>query len=122
MDLRGLQGLTSEKAAESQNKNGPNIIEEAPPAAFWELFKETFTDPMIKLLCVIAVVMAVMAALGYASFYEPVGIVAAILIVAFFNAKTSATSDKEYRKLKEQTSREDCTVLRGREVKVIDVS
>mgnify|MGYP006922539328 CR=1 FL=1 len=44
--------------------------------------------------------MIVMWALGYADIYEPVGTIAAILIVAFVSAKTGVASDSKYRELK----------------------
>lgn len=43
-----------------REKNGSNIIPDSEPTTFWDEFKETFGDPMIKILLVIAGIMIVM--------------------------------------------------------------
>ena len=96
MNIKGL----SSKEVEEARKLGTNEIPESEPTTFWDEFKETFSDPMIKILLVIAGIMIVMFALGYAEIYEPIGTLVAILIVAFVSAKTGVASDEAYRKTK----------------------
>ena len=76
------------------------MIPESEPTTFWDEFKETFSDPMIKILLVIAGIMFVMFFIGYAEIYEPLGTCVAILVVAFVSAKTGVASDTAYRKTK----------------------
>ena len=40
-----------------QKKYGSNEIPDSEPTTFWDEFKETFGDPMIKILLAIAVLM-----------------------------------------------------------------
>lgn len=93
-------GLTDTEVTEAREKHGSNVIPDSEPTTFWDEFKETFSDPMIKILLVIAGIMIVMFFLGYAEIFEPIGTCVAILVVAFVSAKTGVASDTAYRKTK----------------------
>lgn len=93
-------GLSTSDVDESRKKYGSNVIPESEPTTFWDEFKETFSDPMIKILLVIAGIMFVMFFIGYAEIYESLGTAIAILVVAFVSAKTGVASDTAYRKTK----------------------
>ena len=82
------KGLNDKEVLESREKYGSNVIPDSEPTTFWEEFKETFGDPMIKILLVIVAIMLVMFFLGHAEIYEPIGTIVAVLIVAFVTAKT----------------------------------
>lgn len=115
------QGLTDQEVEASRQKHGSNEIPDSEPTTFWEEFKETFGDPMIKILLAIAVLMIVMFFFGYAEIYEPLGTIIAVLIVAFVSAKTGVASDTKYRELKDSTKKDQCKVHRNGIVTVIDV-
>lgn len=115
------QGLTDQEAEASRKQHGSNEIPDSEPTTFWEEFKETFGDPMIKILLAIAALMIVMFFFGYAEIYEPLGTIVAVLIVAFVSAKTGVASDTKYRELKDSTKKEQCKVYRNGIVTVIDV-
>ena len=115
------KGLTDREVEESRQKYGSNAIPDSEPTTFWQEFKETFGDPMIKILLAIAVLMIIMWAVGYADIYEPLGTIVAVLIVAFVSAKTGVASDTKYRELKENTKNDECKVHRNSLISVIDV-
>lgn len=115
------KGLTDREVEESRQKYGSNAIPDSEPTTFWQEFKETFGDPMIKILLAIAVLMIIMWAVGYADIYEPLGTIVAVLIVAFVSAKTGVASDTKYRELKENTKNDECKVHRNSLINVIDV-
>ena len=94
-----FNGLTDREVEESRKKHGSNAIPDSEPTTFWQEFKETFGDPMIKILLAIAALMIVMFFFGYAEIYEPLGTIVAVLIVAFVSAKTGVASDTKYREL-----------------------
>lgn len=100
-----FSGLTDREVEHSRQQYGSNAIPDSQPTTFWEAFKETFGDPMIRILLIIAGLMIVMWVLGYADIYEPAGTIVAVLIVAFVSAKTSVASDTKYRELKGSTKR-----------------
>lgn len=114
-------GLTDKEVLKSREKEGANVIPDSEPATFWDEFKETFNDPMIRILLAIVVIMLVMFFLGHAEIYEPIGTVIAVLIVAFVTAKTAVASDTKYRELKGSTKKETCKVYRNGIITVIEV-
>ena len=114
-------GLTDKQVEESRSKFGSNEIPDSEPTTFWEEFKETFSDPMIKILLAIAALMIVMFFFGYAEIDEPLGTIVAVLIVATVSAKTGVASDTKYRELKDNTEKDKCKVHRNGVITVIDV-
>ena len=114
-------GLTDKQVEESRSKFGSNEIPDSEPTTFWEEFKETFSDPMIKILLAIAALMIVMFFFGYAEIYEPLGTIVAVLIVATVSAKTGVASDTKYRELKDNTEKDKCKVHRNGVITVSDV-
>lgn len=115
------KGLNDQQVRQSREKYGNNVIPDSEPTTFWAEFKETFSDPMIKILLFIAGLMVIMFFLGYAEIYEPIGTVVAVLIVTFVTAKTGVASDTKYRELKNSTKKDVCKVYRNSMVTVIEV-
>lgn len=116
-----VKGLTDKEVEESRQKYGSNEIPDSEPTTFWDEFKETFKDPMIRILLIIAALMITMFFFGYAEIYEPLGTIIAVLIVAVVSAKTGVASDTKYRELKDSTEKDKCKVHRNGLVTVIDV-
>lgn len=116
-----FKGLNDEQVKQSRQQFGSNTIPDSEPTTFWAEFKETFSDPMIKILLAIAALMIVMFCFGYADIYEPVGTIVAVLIVAVVSAKTGVASDTKYRELKDNTEKEKCKVHRNGVIQVIDI-
>ena len=124
-----FKGLTTSEVEESRKKYGSNVIVEAEPPTFWEAFMEGFGDPMIKILCGISVLMLALYGLTFTSlipkgsveWYEPVGTIIAIILVNFITARTTLSSDKAYRKLKNSTKKDTVKVYRDGVVAVVEV-
>ena len=116
-----FNGLSDQEVRASREQYGTNAIPDSEPTTFWEAFKETFGDPMIKILLVIAAIMIAMIFVADTTIYEPVGTIIAVLIVATVSAKTSVASDTKYRELKDSTKKDTCKVYRNGTVTVIDV-
>ena len=45
-----FNGLSDKEVEQSRGQYGSNQIPDSEPTTFWEEFKETFGDPMIKIL------------------------------------------------------------------------
>lgn len=116
-----FNGLTDKEVEQSRQQNGSNVIPDSEPTTFWQEFKETFSDPMIRILLAIAALMIVMFFFGYAEIYEPLGTIVAVVIVAFVSAKTGVASDTKYRELKDNTEKDKCKVHRNGVVTIIEV-
>ncbi|SHJ24503.1 plasma-membrane calcium-translocating P-type ATPase [Clostridium cavendishii DSM 21758] len=116
-----IKGLSSKDVKENRKKFGDNVIYEAPPETFWKKFKDAFNDPIIKILLGIAVIMSVIALLGYGQFSEIIGIIISVILVTFISARTEVASDREYRKLKKKARKETCKVYRDGKAMEINV-
>ena len=116
-----FNGLTDQEVEESRKKYGSNQIKEAEPETFWQQFMAGFEDPMIRVLCVIAVIMLIMFFCGQSEWYEPVGTLIAVLLVNFVSAKTGVANDNAYKKLKESQKKDTAKVIRNGVVTVIEV-
>lgn len=116
-----FKGLSEAEIRVSKEKHGENVIIEKPPATLLDRIKEGFGDPMIKLLCAIAIIMFAMFLFGQSDWHGPVGTVVAIILVTVISAKSSMSSDKEYRKLRNGTKADQVKVRRNGLVTVIDV-
>ena len=118
--MEQLHGLKQSEVTESREKYGSNVIPDSEPTTFWKEFRETFQDPMIRILVAIALLMIVMFFFGYAQIYEPLGTIVAILVVAFVTARTGVASDSKYRDLKNSVKKEQSKVYRDSIIRMID--
>ena len=75
-----LKGLTSAQVDESRKKHGSNTLTQIPPDPLWKKILEGFKDPMIMILLVALAIQVVLLFLGQAEWYEPVGVLIAIMI------------------------------------------
>lgn len=122
MSVESLKkGLTDQEVLKSRERYGSNKIPEPEPESFWQKVKESFEDPMIRLLCVIAAIYFAMWLLGQAGIYDPIGTLIAICVVAFVSAKTEVSNDRAYRKLKNSTKKDTCKAYRNGVITVINV-
>ena len=113
------KGLTDEEVLKSRKEFGSNTIPDSEPTTFWAEFCETFRDPMIRILLVIAALMTALSCFNLAEWYEPVGTFVAVFIVAVVSAKTGVASDTKYRELKNSTEKDKCKVYRNGEITVL---
>ncbi len=115
-----FKGLTDSEVLQSRENFGSNEIPDSEPTTFWAEFCETFNDPMIRILLVIAGIMTVLSIFKLAEWYEPVGTFVAVLIVATVSAKTGVASDTKFRELKDSTEKDKCKVYRNGLITVIN--
>ena len=114
-------GLTSAEAQASRRQYGTNSIPEPAWMTFGQAFRETFRDPMIRILLVMVVLMIAMYFAGYAEIYEPVGTIVTVILVATVTARTNVASDTEYRALRARSAKDTAKVCRDRGLVVLPV-
>ena len=118
-----LKGLTLQQVEESRKKNGANTLTQVPPDPLWKKILEGFKDPMIMILLVALVVQVVLFFLGQAEWFEPVGILIAILIA---NGVASISENKQEGKASalkaEEEAKEMAKVVRDGKLEEIHVS
>lgn len=116
-----FHGLSEREAEQSRETYGSNSIPDSEPTTFFREFKESFKDPMIRILLAITGIMFIMCLLGYAHIYEPAGTMAAVLVVAAVTAKTGVASDEKYRDLKNSVKKEQSKVYRDGGIRELDM-
>ena len=117
-----LQGLSASQVEESRQKFGANTLTQIPPDPLWKKIMEGFKDPMIMILLVALVVQVVLFFLGQAEWFEPVGILIAIMIA---NGVASISESKQEGKASalkaEEEAKEMAKVLRDGKLEEIHV-
>ena len=118
-----LSGLTSQQVEESRRKYGANTLTEIPPDPLWKKILEGFKDPMLMILMVALVVQVALFFLGQAEWFEPVGILIAILVA---NGVASVSENKQEGKASalkaEEEAKETAKVIRDGRLSEIHVS
>ena len=120
MNLKGLSAAEIEK---SRQEHGSNALTQIPPDPLWKKVLEGFKDPMIMILMVALVVQVVLWCLGKAHWYEPVGILIAILIANGVASISENSQENKASALKaEEEAKEMTKVIRDGALCEIHVS
>ncbi|MDE7245348.1 MAG: calcium-translocating P-type ATPase, PMCA-type [Oscillospiraceae bacterium] len=118
-----LSGLTSQQAEESRRKNGANTLTEIPPDPLWKKILEGFKDPMLMILLVALVVQVVLFFMGQAEWFEPAGILIAILVANGVAAVSENKQEGKAAALKaEEEAKETAKAIRDGKLVEIHVS
>lgn len=118
-----LNGLSASQVEESRKQHGANTLTQIPPDPLWKKILEGFKDPMIMILLVALVVQVVLFFMGQAEWFEPVGILVAIMIA---NGVASISESKQEGKASalkaEEEAKEMAKVIRDGKLEEIHVS
>lgn len=118
-----LTGLNSKQVEESRLKHGSNSLTQIPVDPLWKKILEGFKDPMIVILLVALVVQFVLFLIDEAEWFEPVGILIAILIANGVAAVSESKQEGKASALKaESLAAERAKVLRNGELEEIPSS
>lgn len=115
-------GLSPQEVEQSRKQHGSNALTQIPPDPLWKKVLEGFKDPMIMILMVALVVQVVLCCMGQAEWFEPVGILIAILVA---NGVASISENKQENKASalkaEENAKEMAKVIRNGELIEIHV-
>ena len=118
-----LTGLTAKEVEESRQKYGNNSLTQIPPDPLWKKILEGFKDPMILILCVALAVQVVLCFMGQAEWYEPVGVLIAIMIANGVSSVSESKQEGKASALKaEEEAKEMAKVIRDGQLQEIHVS
>ena len=108
-----MTGLTEAEVEKSRQEHGSNDLTQIPPEPLWKKFLKGFADPMIIILLVALAIQVVLFFMGKADWYEPVGVLIAILIA---NGVSSVSQHKQEGKASalkaEEEAKETAKVMR----------
>ena len=107
------KGLTKEAVEKSRLEHGSNNLTQIPPDPLWKKILQGFKDPMIMILLVALVVQVVLWCLGKSHWYEPVGVLVAILIANGVSSVSESSQESKASALKaEEEAKEMAKVIR----------
>lgn len=115
-----INGLNSKQVEESRKKYGTNEIKIKSKHGFVNLFIESLSDPIIKIL-IIALAIKLIFLLRTFDWYETVGIVIAIFLASLISTISEYGSEKAFEKLQEDASKIKCKVKREGHIEEINV-
>lgn len=121
-----LQGLTAAAVEASRKAHGSNVMTPRERTPWWRKFAAKFTDPLIIILLVAAVLSIGISFYEYyglgadaTAFFEPVGIIIAILLATGLAFWFERQADREFSVLNQQNDKEPVRVIRdGHETQV----
>ncbi len=118
-----FQGLSPQEVEASRKQHGSNALTQLPPDPLWKKLLEGFKDPMIMILLAALVIQVILFCLGQAEWFEPVGILIAILIANGVAAVSESKQEGKASALKEEEeAKEMVKVIRSGALCEIHVS
>ena len=117
------KGLTQAQVEESRKQHGTNALTQIPPDPLWKKILEGFKDPMIMILCFALVIQVILVVLHQSEWYEPVGVLIAILIANGVSAVSESNQEGKAASLRaDEESKEVAKVIRDGKLQEIHVS
>ena len=116
-----FRGLTEQEVRESRARYGRNTFADNGHISFFEMLRENFADPIIRILLVALTVNLVFCLFGQSEWYESLGIAIAVLLAALISAFSEYKNDTAFQKLQEEASRIQSRVYRDGRVTEIPV-
>ena len=118
-----LKGLTPQEVENSRREHGSNALTQIPPEPLWKKILHGFQDPMIVILLVALAVQLVLLAVGETEWYEPLGVLLAILIANLAAALSENRQQGKASALKaEEEAKETTKVVRDGQLTEIHVN
>lgn len=117
------KGLSQAQVEMSRKEHGSNALTQLPPDPLWKKILEGFKDPMIMILLVALAIQVVLTFMGKAEWYEPVGILIAIMIANGVASISESQQEGKASALKaEEEAKEMAKVIRDGKLMEIHVN
>ncbi|EIJ43168.1 plasma-membrane calcium-translocating P-type ATPase [Beggiatoa alba B18LD] len=107
-----VEGLNEQAVIESRQLHGSNAVATQASETFWEKLFANFQDPIIIILLIALSITLILAGLGYAEWYEGVGIAIAVILATFIATWSEHSNEGRFRQLLEESSRIQVKVFR----------
>lgn len=115
-----MNGLSEKEVVERRKKYGTNEITVGKKDGFFQLFLESLSDPIIRIL-LIALGIKTCFLIHDFDWYETIGIVIAIIIASLISTISEYGSSKAFEKLMNESSKIKCHVKRDGKIKEIPI-
>ena len=106
-------GLSEQEVRDSRNQHGSNAVTTQDVETFWDKLIANLKDPIIMILIVALLVTLALAALGFAPWYEGLGIAIAVVLATLVATFSEYSNESEFQSLLEEASKIRVKVFRG---------
>ena len=112
-------GLTGEQVIASRQRYGDNVLTPPAPVPLWKQFLKKFDDPLIKILLVALALSIGMSVyeycklnMGMSIFFEPLGILIAVVLATLVGFLVEVNANKKFRLLNQTDDHVKVKVMR----------
>ena len=106
-------GLSDNAVSESRNIYGANVITTQEAEGFFDKLRTNLKDPIIVILIVALAVTVFLAAIGFAPWYEGLGIAFAVVMATLIATWSEYSNENEFQRLLEEASKVKVKVFRN---------
>ena len=107
-------GLSDKEVSESRHANGANVVTTQETEGFYAKLLANLKDPIIVILLVALAVTVFLAALGFAPWYEGLGIAIAVVAATLIATWSEYSNESEFQRLLEEASKVKVKVFRNK--------
>ena len=116
-------GLSNEEVKKSLLQYGNNQIETRKQKTFLQAVWETISgDSMIKILITALLLEVIFASFNLVEFYEPIGILVAVILAVLIGTLSEYSAENQFRKLQNEASQIFVKVFRDNNLTEINIS
>ena len=106
-------GLSENAVSESRNIYGANVVTTQEAEGFLDKLRTNLKDPIIVILIVALAVTVFLAAMGFAPWYEGLGIAFAVVMATLIATWSEYSNENEFQRLLEEASKVKVKVFRN---------
>lgn len=122
-----MQGLTHDQVLSSRKEHGENVLAPPPKDPWWKDFLESFEDPIIRILLVALLLSVAVSCYQFWAvagttatvFFEPAGILVAVLLATVVGFLFERSANKKFEILNQVNDDNPVKVLRDGHLNVI---
>lgn len=119
MGRYNYHGLDADQVETSREAHGSNELPPPEVETFWAKLWDNFNDPLIKILVVALVITLILSFLGYAEWFESLGIASAVFIATFVSTYSEHKNEASFQALQSEASRTYSHIFRSGQLKRI---
>ena len=106
-------GLSDNAVSESRKIYGANVVTTQEAEGFFDKLRTNLKDPIIVILIVALAVTVFLAAMGFAPWYEGLGIAFAVVMATLIATWSEYSNESEFQRLLEEASKVKVKVFRN---------
>ncbi len=106
-------GLSDNAVSESRKIYGANVVTTQAAEGFFDKLRTNLKDPIIVILIVALAVTVFLAAMGFAPWYEGLGIAFAVVMATLIATWSEYSNENEFQRLLEEASKVKVKVFRN---------